>query len=141
MSDTEASRAVVRGYLAALQSGDLESLRRSFTPDATWYLRGGLPTSGTWTGPAEIIDTFLARMMSRLDVTAPLSQEVTSLVADGNTVLAEWTSRATTSRGAPYENEYAVVFVVREGKIAAVREYFDTAYAQNVLFACTSVRE
>jgi ketosteroid isomerase-like protein len=135
MSDTESSRAVVRGYLAALQNGDLEALRRTFTPDATWYLRGGLPTSGTWRGAAEIIDTFLTEMLSRLDSTAPLSQEVTTLVADGDTVVAEWTSRATTSRGEPYQNEYAVVFVVREGKIAAVREYFDTAYAQNVLFA------
>jgi ketosteroid isomerase-like protein len=27
-----------------------------------------------------------------------------------------------------------VVFVVRDGKIAAVREYFDTGYARRVLF-------
>ena len=80
-------------------------------------------------------DGFLARMMSRLDATKPLSQEVTGIVADGDTAVAEWTSRATTRDGRRYENEYAVVFVVRDAKIAAVREYFDTAYAQRVLFA------
>ena len=35
----------------------------------------------------------------------------------------------------PYENDYAVVFEVRDDRITAVREYFDTAYAQRVLFA------
>ena len=29
--------------------------------------------------------------------------------------------------GSPYENDYAFVFEVRDGRISAVREYFDTA--------------
>ncbi|MFF5293071.1 nuclear transport factor 2 family protein [Paractinoplanes globisporus] len=134
MSDTERSRAVVRDYVAALQKGDIDGLRASFTPDATWWLPGDLPVSGTWTGPGEILDVFLAAMVDRLDAGKPLTQELTGLVADGDTVVAEWTSRATTRDGRPYENDYAVVFVVRDGKIAAVREYFDTAYAKRVLF-------
>ena len=135
MSQTEQTRAVVQDYVAALQRGDIDALRASFAPDATWSLRGDLPVSGTWTGAAEILDGFLAGMISRLDATQPLSQEVTGIVADGDTAVVEWTSRATTRDGQQYENEYAVVFVVRGTKIAAVREYFDTAYAQRVLFA------
>jgi hypothetical protein len=134
MSDTERSRAVVRDYVASLQAGDSDALRASFTPDATWWLRGDLPVSGTWTGPGEILDTFLAAMVDRLDTSKPLTQELRGIVADGDTVVAEWTSRATTRDGQSYENDYAVVFVVRDGKIAAVREYFDTGYAQRVLF-------
>jgi uncharacterized protein (TIGR02246 family) len=134
MSDTERSRAVVREYIASLQKGDVDALRASFTPDATWSLRGDLPVAGTWTGPEEIIDGFLAAMVDRLDTGKPLTQEVREIVADGDTVVAEWTSRATTRDGHPYENDYAVVFVVRDGSIAAVREYFDTGYARRVLF-------
>lgn len=134
MSDTERSRAVVRDYVATLQKGDIDALRASFTSDATWWLRGDLPVSGTWTGPGEILDVFLAAMVDRLDTSKPLTQELTGIVADGDTVVAEWTSRATTRDGRPYENDYAVVFVVRDGKIAAVREYFDTGYARRVLF-------
>jgi ketosteroid isomerase-like protein len=134
MSDTERSRAVVRDYLASLQKGDIDALRASFTPDATWSLRGDLPVSGTWTGPTEILDGFLAAMVDRLDTSKPFTQEVRGIVADGDTVVAEWTSRATTRDGHPYENDYAVVFVVRDGKVAAVREYFDTGYARRVLF-------
>ena len=76
MFKTEQTRLVVGDYVAALQRGDIEALRSSFTSDATWSLRGDLPMSGTWTAQAEI---------------------------------------------------------------AAVREYFDTAYAQRVLFADASV--
>jgi ketosteroid isomerase-like protein len=47
-------------YVSALQRGDVEALRASFSPDATWSLRGDLPVSGTWTGPEQILDTFLA---------------------------------------------------------------------------------
>jgi len=131
---TERTRAVVRDYVAALQRGDVAALRESFAPDATWSLRGGLPVSGTWTGPDAIIDGFLAAMMARLDADQPLSQELTRLVADGDTAVAEWTSRATTTTGEAYENEYAVVFQVRGQEIVAVREYFDTEYARRVFF-------
>ena len=37
---TEATRQVVADYVRALQAGDLDALRKSFTPDATWTLRG-----------------------------------------------------------------------------------------------------
>jgi uncharacterized protein (TIGR02246 family) len=134
MSDTERSRAVVRDYVAALQKGDIDALRASFTPDATWWLPGDLPVSGTWTGPGEILDRFLAAMVERLDTGQPLTQELKGIVADGDTAVAEWTSRAVTRDGRRYENDYAVVFVIRDEKIAAVREYFDTGYAQRVLF-------
>ena len=72
-STTEATRAVVAGYVAALQRGDLDALLASFAPDATWWLRGDLPTSGTWTGPSEILEGFLAAMTARLDVSQPLT--------------------------------------------------------------------
>lgn len=133
-SNTERTRTVVQDYVAALQRGDIDALRESFAPDATWWLRGDLPTSGTWTGPVEILEGFLAKMTDRLDVTQPLTQELTRIVADGEYAVAEWTSRATTRSGQLYENDYAVVFHVHDGKIAAVREHFDTAYAARVLF-------
>ncbi len=137
MKATSSVRVWVReraAYVAALQRGDIDALRDSFAPDATWWPRGDLPTSGTWTGPDEILGGFLAAMTARLDTSAPLSQELKHIVADGELGVAEWTSRATTADGQAYENDYAVVFHVREGRIVAVREYFDTAYADRVLF-------
>jgi hypothetical protein len=49
-------------------------------------------------------------------------------------VVAEWTSRATARGGAAYHNRNVGIFTVRDGKVAAVREYTDTQHAAHVLF-------
>ena len=128
------ARDVVQRYVQALQDGDLATLRASFAPNATWWLRGDLPVSGTYTGADEILDGFLAAMLARLDPAAPVTQTLKHIVADDSMAVAEWTSHARTVGGEPYDNDYAVVFEVRGDQITAVREYFDTAYAQRVLF-------
>jgi ketosteroid isomerase-like protein len=46
----------------------------------------------------------------------------------------EWTSHARARSGAPYDNDYAVVFHVADGLIDAVTEYCDTSYMKRVLF-------
>ena len=61
--------------------------------------------------------------------------EITSMIADGDQVVLQWTSRARTRDGRPYENGCIGVFTVRDGKICSVREYMDTLYASTV-FAC-----
>jgi ketosteroid isomerase-like protein len=136
-SQTQGSRAVVLGYVSALDRGDPQELRASFTPDATWWLSGDLPTSGTWTGPKGIIDDFLAAMMGSLDPSRPVTRDLKRVLADGDAVAVEWSTRATARDGSPYENDYAFVFEVREGRICAVREYFDTAKAHRILFGGT----
>jgi ketosteroid isomerase-like protein len=128
------ARDVVERYVKALQDGDLAALRASFAPDATWWLRGDLPVSGTYTGATEILDGFLAAMVARLDPAVPVTQTLNHIVADENMAVAEWTSHARSVAGEPYDNDYAVVFEVRDDRITAVREYFDTAYAGRVLF-------
>ena len=60
--------------------------------------------------------------------------EVTNILSVGDQVVAEWTSRATARGGAAYHNRNVGIFTVRDGKIAAVREYTDTQHAAHVLF-------
>jgi uncharacterized protein len=60
--------------------------------------------------------------------------EVTNVLSVGDQVIAEWTSRATARGGAAYHNRNIGIFTVRDGKIAAVREYTDTQHAAHVLF-------
>jgi ketosteroid isomerase-like protein len=131
---TETTRAVVAGYVAALQRGDLDALRASFAPKATWTIRGDLPVAGTWTGADEILDGFLAQLVATLDPAAPVTQTLHRITADGHYAVAEWTSHARARNGSPYENDYAVVFRVSDGLIASVTEYCDTSYMKRVLF-------
>lgn len=134
-STTEETRRIVTAYVEALRARDLDTLRKTFAPDATWRMPGSLPVSGTWHGPEGILDGFLARMFARLDPTAPVSQEVHRIIADGEYAVAEWTSHARSADGRDYDNDYAIVFRVSDGQIAGVTEYTDTAYLADVLFS------
>jgi uncharacterized protein len=131
---TEETRNVVARYVDALQRGDIDALRASFAPKATWTIRGDIPVAGTWTGPDEILDGFLARVTATLDPAAPVTQDLHRVIADGDHAVAEWTSHARARNGAPYDNDYAVVFRVTDGLIDAVTEYCDTSYMKRVLF-------
>jgi uncharacterized protein len=123
-----ASRTVIERYVAAVAARDMDTVRELFAEDATWWLGGELPLSGTWRGRNAILGDFLGSI-PRLYRPETISIEITSLIADGETVAMEWTSRAQTAAGEDYENQCAGVFTVRDGKIVAVREYMDTQYA------------
>ena len=121
-------KTVLQHYVAAVQAGDLQKIRDSFAPDAVWQLDGELPISGTWRGREAILSEFLATAMSYYEP-GSVSLQITSIIAEGQQVAMEWTSRARNSRGEPYENHCIGVFTVRDGKITSVREYMDTHYA------------
>jgi hypothetical protein len=134
MTNSSDSRAVVERYIAAAEVRDEAALRASFAEDATWQLDGELPISGTWHGRDAILDEFLATALSYYEPSS-VSIEVTNVIAEGDAVVAEWTSRAQTVDGAPYENHCIGVFRVRDGLIQSVREYMDTLYASQIAFA------
>ena len=128
------NKQVMERYVAALAAGDADAVREFFAPDATWWLAGGLAISGTWTGRDAIMEDFFGTAMAHYEP-GSVSLEVTGMVAEGDRVALEWTSRARTAAGEPYENFCIGVFTVREGRIAAVREYMDTDYARRTAFA------
>ncbi|WUH91211.1 nuclear transport factor 2 family protein [Streptomyces sp. NBC_00433] len=127
-------KAVVTRYVEAVRDGDLAVVRGSFAPDATWDYPGNLPISGTWKGRDAIVEDFLGGMGTRLMPGAPLVIALTNVIADGEQVVAEWTSDGTTAAGAAYSNRCLGVFTVRDGRITSIREYADTHHVAEVLF-------
>lgn len=134
MTDTTTdSRAVLQSYLDALVAADLDRIADSFTADATWSLHGTLPLSGVRRGRAAILE-FLASAGS---LYAPGTQRFTfgDITAEGNRAVLEWQVTGTAAAtGKPYANEYCGVFVMRDGRIAEVREYLDSLHAAGTLF-------
>jgi ketosteroid isomerase-like protein len=128
-----APKQVVQRYLDALLAGDLDTIRDSFAEDATWTIHGDLPFAGPWHGRDRIGDDFLATVGGSLFEPGSQSFEFPTLLADGDTVALEWRVRARTTRGEDYRNAYCGMFVVRDGRIAEVREYLDTQYAAQTL--------
>jgi uncharacterized protein len=127
-----APKQVIRRYLDALVAGDIDTVRDSFAVDATWTTFGDLPIAGPWHGRNRIVDDFLGAVGGALFEPGSQAFEFPTLIAEGDTVALEWRVRA--ARGAEYENAYCGIFVVRDGRIAVVREYLDSGYAANVLF-------
>ncbi len=134
MSEATDGRTVVRAYVEAVEAGDTARIRDLFADDATWRIDAGdLPISGTWEGRDAIIDEFLGTAMSHYEP-GSVSLEITAMIAEGDRVALQWTSRAHTPSGAPYENDCLGVFTVRDGRIQSVREYMDTLYAAETAF-------
>jgi ketosteroid isomerase-like protein len=122
------NRETIERYVQALQRGDDRVITDSFAEHATWSLAGRLPLSGVWQGRDAILNEFLGQVGTLFEP-GSVTLEVTSLTADDDRVALEWTSRARTTSGEPYENRCAAVFTLADGRITTVREYMDTDYA------------
>jgi uncharacterized protein len=131
------AKQVVRRYLDAFASGDMETVRDSFAFDATWTIYADLPhlpADGVWKGRDQIVDDFLSHWGPLLFQPGSVAVEVPTLIGEGDIVAVEWRITARTAKGGDYENAYCGVFLVRDGKIQAIREYLDSGYAAQALF-------
>ncbi|MGI5401166.1 nuclear transport factor 2 family protein [Streptomyces sp. CA-135486] len=132
-------RAVVIRYVEAVRDGDADVIHDSFAADATWHYPGDLPISKVWHGRDAIINDFLGSMGPIL-VPGTMKIELVSTIAEGDRVVAEWTSRAKTVHGSTYDNRCIGIYTVRDGKITSVIEYADTRHAAATLFPDDSTR-
>jgi ketosteroid isomerase-like protein len=125
---------VLQRYLDALVAGDIETIRDSFAEDATWAIKADLPIAGPWRGRDQIVDEFLTTVMGERFIAGSHVFTFPTMIADGDTIALEWHVSARTATGEPYENDYCGIFVIRDGRITAVREYLDGRYVAETLF-------
>lgn len=126
MNETKNVQAV-KAALAAFERGDIKTVLGALTDDAEIQSPGegaGIPWAGRFRG--------LAGAERYFDVTGQAveyeSFEATDFLASGDKVVAlvreRWVAKET---GRRCDHEYAILFVLREGKIAKSRSYEDTA--------------
>ena len=132
MNTTREAKEIVRRYIDASNEGDRATIAASFTDDATFTIWGEMPVSGTTVGKQSIMEEFLPAART-LFQPGTLHLQVDRILADGDHVIAEVKAHGKSAAGELYENEYCMVFEMRDGRISALREYMDTAYAQRVL--------
>ncbi|GAA2725366.1 MULTISPECIES: nuclear transport factor 2 family protein [Streptomyces] len=133
MTITTDPRTVVVRYVEAVRDGDADVIRDSFAEEATWHYPGDLPVSKVWRGRRAIVEEFLGGMGPAF-VPGTLEIELIGTIAEGDRVVAEWTSKARTVRGGTYDNRCLGIFTVRQGRIVSVVEYADTRHVAAVLF-------
>ncbi|HUN28023.1 MAG TPA: nuclear transport factor 2 family protein [Steroidobacteraceae bacterium] len=128
------SEGLVLKFFATLGAGDLEGVRELLHEEATWTPQvRAVPGAGVHRGKRGIVDEFLAPVRGLFRQGDP-KVIIDSLASKGGLVFAESHSDGCLADGRPYENLYAWAVEVRDRKIYAVREYFDSHYVMG-LFA------
>ena len=128
MSEQENIGVVKQAY-ENFKTGNIEAILNQLSDDVDWRLPDieNVPFAGARRGRAQVAEFFSVLA----DAQDTRSFEPREFVAQGDKVVAlgtyEWAVKAS---GRAYGGDWAHVFTVRDGKIAAFHEYMDTAAAQ-----------
>lgn len=129
-STEDRNKAVVTEFLEVFTSGDVDGILSRMTDDATWWVAGNIPgISGT-----KDKNAFREMVSGIAESTTTGAIRLTPLAftAEGERVAVETESYAELKNGRVYNNLYHFLFVVRDGKIAAVKEFLDTEHTTAV---------
>ena len=127
---SEQNKQVVLTFIDAMGKGDAVAAAPCLAPDAFTLAKG----FGKFAGVRKH-DTILATIAAfRKLVPDGMRPDIYSVTAEGERVVVEFDGNATLCNGESYCNQYCMVFLLREGKIKQVNEYFCTILADKVLF-------
>jgi len=127
----EANKALVQEFFRRMQAGD-PALAELLAEDVTWWVPQSSQIGGTHRGREAVLG--LMGWGVKL-YEPPLTVVIEEIVAEGESVCVQFVIEAKTAAGRPDRNDYHFAFRVRGGRIAAVREYLDTKYAEELLFS------
>ena len=126
-ADTESERTVMK-FFETLSTSDFDRIRDFIHEDATWEaMVKDIPGVGVHRGKKGIVDDFLMPIRGMFAPGDP-KVKLTSMASKGSLVICESTGKGKVADGRPYENLYAWAVEVKDRKIYALREYFDSHY-------------
>ena len=126
-----ANKELVLRYMKASQSRDFALMRELLTEDAVRYFpRPGFRTKATTEGRDNITGN-VPHVNLYKDGTMKMNIE--NMIATDRFVVVQFSMTAITARDESYENYYAQVFEIRDGKVAKYWEYCDTLYGAKLL--------
>ena len=125
-----ANKQVVLDFYEAGARGDMDACFALLADDVKWTNIGSTKFSGTYIGKQALAENLLGPLFGELK--AGISSQIEQLTAEGDIVVAQTSGNAETRDGTPYNNTYCQVIRIRDGRIAAVKEYMDTALIDSV---------
>lgn len=126
------NREIVQRWFDLVAKGDAPGAFALFAPDVVYRLKGTTPVSGEYRGLGQIVDDFFAPWSKQ--IVGHITLTVDELIGDGDRVVALARGNATTVFGVSYDNDYAFVFGLRDGKITEVIEYLDTVLVETAAY-------
>jgi hypothetical protein len=123
-----------RAFIEDLIERDTAAALERCADDVEWVVPGDPRFGGGTHRGKERILAFLGRVIEFF----PCGLRVETLAdwPGPAGAVVEATLVGETARGLPYRNRYAFVLAVHDGRVAAIREYTDTAYAESLLAGC-----
>jgi ketosteroid isomerase-like protein len=129
MSVTE-NKKLLEDIFDQLARGNTRAMSEAMADEFRWVFPGDWSWSGTWEPKQVVLDELLRPLMAQFE---SYRSEAGLILADGNRVVVQAGSRATTKRGDPYNQTYCYIFRVRDGRLTEVVEHCDTALVDRVL--------
>ena len=125
------NKAIIARAFDGLAEADATAFLDAMADDFTWIIEGQCAWSGRYEGKAavqnELIPPLFANFATRYRNIAE------RIIAEDDMVVVLARGEVKTKRGADYNNSYCFVIRMRDGKMAELREYMDTALAEAVL--------
>jgi ketosteroid isomerase-like protein len=130
---TAENKQVILDFYEAGARGDMDRCFELLADDVTWTNIGTTKFSATYVGKQALAEQLPGPLFSQLK--AGIASQIERLTAEGDIVVAQTSGTAETTSGTPYDNTYCQVITIRDGQIAAVKEYRDTALIDSVFGA------
>jgi len=130
-------RLVVR-YFEAIGASDLERVAALLAPDVRIRCAGGTGArdSVVFHSPEELLVDLRHNLGRLYDPAVGIQPEILSLTAEEDRVVAEVRIRGRSAHtGEAYDNLYAFLFWIRDGRIREIHEHLDTLYVVEKLLA------
>jgi uncharacterized protein len=124
------NKQVVLDFYDAGARGDMDACFALLADNITWTNIGSTKFSGTYAGKKALAENLLGPLFGQLK--AGISSQIERLTAEDDFVVAQTSGTAETADGTPYNNTYCQVIRIRDGQIAEVKEYMDTALIDSV---------
>ena len=131
----EANIALATRYYEALEAGDFDALAALHSDDVVFNLVGSTPVSGRWVGKGECFGPLVADNVvgKLLPETVQFSRQWRIMCADENCVVGIMRGGGMATNGHEYLQTYCQVMTIRDGKVAELHEFFDTALVELAL--------
>jgi uncharacterized protein len=124
------NKKLIQDAFTAWANGNGMAFFNLLTDTATWTVMGSCPISGTYVGRQRLVEEALTPQREKL--AGPPTPTVINIIAEGDTIVIQWTGNGTTKTGQPYNNSYCYVVQMENGKITRGTAYLDTDLVRSI---------
>ena len=126
------NKKLMQQLFAGVAAGDRKPFLDHIADDVVMRVTGRYSWSQTIRGKEALLRDFYAHLAS---VLADANRRTIAhrFIADGDHVVVESVGDMRNKAGVPYNNEYCLIYRLREGKIVEITEYCDSILCEQVL--------